>query len=321
MGAEADVLFKIREYMEIYYLSIPFLVLPIVGNSAVAAVGNAILDPLLIFGYWGFPELGIRGAAWATLLAWMFATFVAIGVLYKREKLLRFNIPKFSDVLQSWKEVLSIGIPASAAYSLGPIAVALLVTLVASFGKEAVAAYGVVSRIRSVAVIIVLALSSALPVFVGQNWGAKEFGRVKESIRLSQHFVVYSQIVIAIGLYLCAEPIARVFSEEQQVIDLIKLLLYILPISFIGIGWSILASSAFNAINMPLKSMILNTIRFMGLYFPLAWVGSKLYGLNGLFIGMAVANVIGGIIGFFWIRNNCFHKEKDVEADTALSAS
>jgi len=278
----------------------------------VAAIGNAILDPLLIFGLWGFPELGIRGAAWATLYAWMFAAIVAMWILYKRERLLAFYIPKMSDMFANWKEVLSIGIPAAAAYSLGPVVVAAIVAIVADFGKEAVAGYGVVVRIRSVALIVVLALSSALPVFVGQNWGAEKFDRVEESIRYSQKFVVSAQIVVALLLALFAAPIARVFSQEPAVIDVIKFMLYVLPVTYIGIGWGILTSSAFNAINMPMKAMAVNAIRFAVLMLPLAWFGSRFFAFDGLVFGMAIANILAGIIAFIWIRKVTFSNDKAV---------
>jgi len=321
LGASEELLPLIREYMEIYYLSIPFLVIPIVGNSAiratgdtftpgmimvVAAIGNAIFDPLLIFGLWGFPELGIRGAAWATLIAWMFASVVALWVLYKRERLLAFYLPKMNDMFANWKEVLSIGIPAAAAYSLGPVIVAAIVAIVADFGEEAVAGYGVVVRIRSVALIIVLALSSALPVFVGQNWGAKKYNRVEEGIRFSQKLVVLSQVVVALGLAFFATPIALIFSQEPAVVDIIKFMLYVLPVTYIGIGWGILTSSAFNAINMPMKAMAVNAVRFAVLMLPLAWLGSRFFAFDGLVFGMAVANIVAGVIAFIWIRKVTF---------------
>lgn len=329
LGATDDLLPLIREYMEVYYFSIPFLVIPIVGNSAiratgdtftpgmimvVAAIGNAIFDPLLIFGLWGFPELGIRGAAWATLIAWMFAAVVALWILYKREGLLAFYLPKMSDMFANWKEVLSIGIPAAAAYSLGPVVVAAIVAIVAEFGKEAVAGYGVVVRIRSVALIVALALSSALPVFVGQNWGAEKFGRVEEGIRFSQKFVVISQLFVAILLAVFAVPIAEVFSQEPLVIDIIKFMLYVLPVTYIGIGWGILTSSAFNAINMPMKGMTVNAIRFVVLMLPLAWFGSRYFAFDGLVFGMALANMLAGIIAFIWIRKVTFSNHVAVEA-------
>jgi len=190
LGAESDVLPLIHEYMFIYYFAVPFLVVPIVGNSAiratgdtktpsiimvVAAIGNAILDPLL--------------------------------------HLLTFVKPKIADVLHSWRDVLYVGIPAAATYSLAPIASGVLLAIVAKHGTEAVAAYGVGVRVEPIAIIIALGLSAALPVFVGQNWGAKKIGRVRDAIRKSQQFLLVSHLFIAALLFLTAGYIAHIFSD------------------------------------------------------------------------------------------------------------
>jgi len=243
LGAEEDVLPLIHEYMYIYYFAVPFLVVPIVGNSAiratgdtktpsiimvVAAIGNAILDPLLIFGLWGFPELGIEGAAYATLFGWMFSTIAALWVLGKREHLLAFVKPKLSEVLHSWRDVLYIGVPAAATYSLAPIASGVLITIVASYGTEAVAAYGVGVRVEPIAIIIALGLSAALPVFVGQNIGAKKYARMQLSINLSQNFILVSHLIIAAILFVAGGFIAGMFSHEAEVIALIGMYLGVL---------------------------------------------------------------------------------------------
>ena len=321
LGAEIDVMPPIREYMVIYYFAVPFLVIPIVGNSAIratgdtktpsiimvtAAVGNAILDPLLIFGLWGFPELGIEGAAYATLFGWMFATIAALWVLGKREHLLTFIKPKIADVLHSWRDVLYVGIPAAATYSLAPIASGVLIAIVATYGTEAVAAYGVGIRVEPIAIIIALGMSAALPVFVGQNWGAKKYSRVQESIRLSQNFLLFAHMSIAAVLFFGGVYIAKAFSDEPDVIKLIVTYLAVVPWGYAGLGVSIIGSSVFNAINKPFNAMMLNIIRLFVCFVPFAWLGSYLYDLHGLFYGMMIGNVLAGIIAWIWLRKVCF---------------
>ncbi len=333
LGAEADVLPIIHEYMYIYYFAVPFLVIPIVGNSAiratgdtktpsiimvVAAVGNAILDPLLIFGLWGFPELGIEGAAYATLFGWMFSTVAALWVLGKREHLLSFVKPKLADVLQSWRDVLYIGVPAAATYSLAPIASGVLLAIVATYGTEAVAAYGVGVRVEPIAIIIALGLSAALPVFVGQNWGAKKYLRVKESISKSKNFIVVSHLLIAAFLFLSGKFIAQAFSDEADVVALIVIYLCIVPWGFAGLGVSIIGSSVFNAVNKPFNAMLLNVLRLFVCFVPFAWLGSHFYGLKGLFCGMMLGNVVAGLIAWFWLRKDFLQLEpKASPIDTA----
>ena len=302
---------------------------PIVGNSAIratgdtktpakimvlAAFGNAVLDPLLIFGYWGFPEMGVRGAALASLLGWLFATIWALWILRKREHLLVFEKPTLSEVLQSWRSVLYIGIPAAATYSLSPVATALLIVLVAEHGTAAVAAYGVGVRIRPVAAIVALGLSSSLPVFVGQNIGAKLYSRVSESIKVSNKLIIGIQIIVALALMILAKPIAFAFSQEPEVRELITAYLRIVPLGFIGLGLAIIASSAFNAANKPMYAMVVNVVRLFVCLLPAAWIGSYYYGLIGLFWGSLIGYMLAGVFAAVWLRRDFSQLEQQASS-------
>lgn len=324
LGAEPDVLVVIRDYIVIFYLGAPFLVVPIVGNSAIratgdtktpakimvlAAFGNAILDPLLIFGLFGFPEMGVRGAALASLLGWLFATVWALWILRKREHLLIFDKPGWQEIWNSWRKVLYIGIPAAATYSLAPIATGLLIILVADYGTQAVAAYGVGVRIRPIAAIIALGLSASLPVFVGQNFGAKMFDRIAESIRVSIKLIIAVQLIVTVLLMLLSKPIALAFSQEPEVIELIVAYLMIVPLGYTGLGLAIIASSAFNAVNKPFNAMTVNVFRLFVFLLPLAWLGSYFYGLVGLFWGSLLGYLGAGLFAALWMRKEFLQTE------------
>ncbi|NNC98425.1 MAG: MATE family efflux transporter [Gammaproteobacteria bacterium] len=324
LGAVPEVLSVIKEYMVIYYLAVPFLVVPIVGNSAIratgdtvtpakimvlAAFGNAVLDPLLIFGLFGFPELGIRGAAYATLFGWMFSTVWAMWILRRREHLLTFEKPKWAEVLHSWRDVLYIGVPAAATYCLAPVASGILIVIVANYGTEAVAAFGVSERIRPIAAIVALGLSSSLPVFIGQNFGAERHDRVAESIRVSIKLIVITQLIVTVLLFSLSKPIALAFSKEPEVISLIISMLMIIPISYLGLGIAIICSSAFNAVNKPYYAMVMNVARLFLCLLPMAWLGSVFYGLNGLFWGITIGYLAAGLIAVVWMRKEFLQLE------------
>ena len=135
MGASDESFPLIEEFMIPWLMGVVFVVIPIVGNSAIRATGdtktpsiimviaavvNAVLDPILIFGYGPFPEMGIRGAAIATVISYISIMIAGLWVLGKRERMLTANWPGIGEILLSWKALLYIGIPAMLTQLLFP---------------------------------------------------------------------------------------------------------------------------------------------------------------------------------------------------------
>ena len=163
-----------------------------------ATVGglNALLDPLFIFGAGPVPAMGIKGAALATLLAWMVG---AVWILYLLAVKRNLILPRLLSLLELKAisgDILKIGLPAAGANMLTPIAGGVMTAVVASYGAEAVAAWGVGSRMESIASIVVLALSMTLPPFISQNVGANRFDRVHSAYMVSLKFVLFWQLFV-----------------------------------------------------------------------------------------------------------------------------
>ncbi len=317
LGASADLQVIIEDYMTIWYLGVPLLALPMVGNSAIRATGdsrtpsrvmmvvalvNAILDPFLIFGIGPFPEMGVRGAALATVIAYFFAMFAGLWVLGKREKMLEFSLPRPALVWESWKPILFIATPAALTNMLNPLSNAALTRMVSSYGPDSVAAFGVGTRLESLAILGIMALSSVLTPFVGQNMGARQPKRIEESLGFSARFSLIwgagAFLILAAGAF----PIASLFSNAESVQSLTRLYLWTVPISYGFFGMSLLASSACNGLHLPMQSSMINLVRLFLLILPLAWLGSELMGLLGIFLGMAVGNAVSGGGAMLWIR-------------------
>ena len=273
-----------------------------------AGLINAVLDPILIFGLGPIPALGIQGAAIASVIAWSFAVVIILYILAIKNGLLSLYAGQ-QTIIGAIRKILKIGLPAAGANMLTPIAMAVMTALVAKHGPEAVAAFGVGSRIESIASLVVLALSMTLPPFVSQNFGAGKLGRVKEALK----FVMIWQFGIYLLLLLTSGFIAHVFGKEQAVIDVIKLFIYILPLSYGLQGVIILSNSSFNALHKPMNALILSIIRLFVFYVPIAYVGSEIAGLTGLFIGAAVGNLFTAFVAYKW-----FIKEVNALSTTAM---
>ncbi len=319
LGAGSEVLPLIRDYMEIYYFGLIFLLLPLPTNSAIRASGNAIfpglmmisatainfvLDPLLIFGWGGFPSLGIQGAALATVISKFLALVAALIFLYRKQMIL-FNLPKFKEIFQSWRNILYIAIPATASHAIKPISIGLIIGMVSFYGREAVAGFGIASRLEALALMVFLALSMSISPVVGQNWGAGKFARVNQAFLLSIRFCLIWGGLTAIVLGLASPWLASHFDNNPEVISVTVAYLAIVPISYAASGIIHISNSTFNAIGRPLPPVVLMLAQTLILYVPLAVVGSRLFGVNGVFAAVCFSNVAVGLVAFAWNRRAC----------------
>jgi len=169
---------------------------------------------------------------------------------------------------------------------------------------ETVAAFGVMTRIESLALFIPMVLSTSLPIFVGQNFGAGCISRSLDAIKKSLLLTLVVQLLIYLLLSIIARPIALLFSQSEEVIGMITFLLYLLPLGYAGKGIAILVGSSLNAIHRPKSALLLTVVMMFILYVPCAYIGAYLHGLTGLFIGLMLANLLMGVVAYIWMLNN-----------------
>lgn len=311
LGAEPATLPLVREYMVPWYLGVGMLVVPMVGNGAIRATGdtlspavamvsaglvNAILDPIFIFGFGPFPALRLQGAALSTVLSYSVAMTVGLYLLGVRERMLTFVPPKAEDVLRSWGAILRIGLPAAGTNLITPLSAGVITRLVAAQGEHAVAALGVGGRLEGLSMIGVFAMTAAITPFVGQNMGARKGRRIEQTFWFCLKTAVVWGGGAAALLSILATPLARTFNDDPEVVAATVSYLRWVPPSYAMLGFSLLVASMFNALQVPLKATLLAAIRLVVLALPLAWVGARLYGLTGLFFGIAMANAISAAV-------------------------
>ena len=311
LGASPNLLPMIDEYMSIWYFGSVFLVVPMMGNSAIRATGdtrtpalimvgvaivNCVLDPIFIFGVGDWEGWGIGGAAGASVAARVCALVGSTWILWKREELIEFTIPPMKAVLNSWRQVMRVGLPAGATRSVVPLTNAFITSLVAEFGTEAVAGYGAATRVEAFALIISNGLTSSLGPLVGQNWGAGKKSRVYRAIVYTCGAVAVVSIAGWGVMYAFAEPLAKIFTEAPKAVETFALFVAIVPLGHALQGAFRSMSNTWNAIDRPYPAAGLSLLRTVGLIAPLAYFGSYIMGLPGLFWGIMIANSVAGIV-------------------------
>ncbi len=313
LGASEEVIPLIHDYMQIWYLTILFVVVPFVGNSAIRATGdavtpslimvfavviNAILDPLLIFGYGIFPALGLKGAAIATSVSRAFTLILSFFILYKREKLITFHFPGWKVIRACWSSILYIGIPSGLSRMITPIAQSVITAFIAQYGQTAVAGYGIGTRVEFLSMSILFALSGSIGPFTGQNYGAGNISRIKTSIMQSSLFSIIWGGIVAVVCWIFADQIASVFNSNDEVIRSARLFLYYVPIGFGFQGVVQIINSNLNTLNKPLPASVLLAIQSIVIYIPFAYLLSYFMDLPGIYLATTLTYLIGGLLSY-----------------------
>lgn len=317
LGADADTLPLVRAYMEYWYPGMLFLIIPMIGNSAIRGTGdtripsyiminaaaiNIALDPVFIFGLGPVPALGIKGAAIASIFARATSFAATMWLLPRKYGMLDLSTLHRSTLIDSWKRLLHIGVPASMTQLLVPLGLAVFTRLASEFGRETVAAIGAAVRIESFAMIPFIALGTSIMPFAGQNWGAGKHDRVVRGISLSNMFAMGWGAACFIVLLILAGPLAALFSKDPRVVDALILYLRIVSVGYGFSGVTYVAAAAFNATRQPMKSTLLMGIKVFGLFVPFAWIGGTMFQFEGLVYSVLAANIIGGLLAWLWLR-------------------
>ncbi len=317
LGADETILPLIHRYMRIYYWGGIFLVAPMIANSVLrasgdakrpamimttAAVLNVIIDPILIFGLFGFPRMEIEGAALGGVLSNAIMLCASGYFVMHREHLVDFRrfAPEF--LIDSWRRILHVGLPSLTSSLVAPITTAFITSQIASYGQESVAGFGMASRLEGMSLLAMMALSAAMTPFTGQNYGAGRLDRVREGVSFAYRFSLIYGISVAVFMQLFGGMIATLFGLEGEARHTALLHMHIVPLSYIALGCAMTVNGALNALGKPMAAMWVSMSRTIAVYAPLAWVLSHFFGIIGIFIAAASANFIAGGIGALWFR-------------------
>jgi len=317
MGADDTLLPLIVDYMSVWYLGFVFFLVPMVGFGAIRATGdsklqrnimvgvallNLILDPLLIFGLAGLPRLEMEGAALASVISRAMSLFAGYWALHQKKRLLTFTLPTVAEFWQSNRGVLHVGLPAAGTNMIIPLAAAIIVAMVATFGSDAVAGYGAATRIEQITLVVFYAMSSMIGPFVGQNLGAGKFDRIELAMSLCWKFCLWCGGGLAVVLILIGPALVGFFGAGEAVNQVGRAYLWIVPLSFGLNGAVMVINAAFNGLGKPMPAVAISLTRMFVLTVPLAYCGSLVWGVEGIFAGVAIANSISGILAWVWFK-------------------
>ena len=326
LGARGAILDLVVSYISIWALGFPLFGLSMVGSGLMRSIGDPVypglviavgsaaqvlIGPFLIFGWLGFPALGVEGAAWAFVVARSVSFLMTAYWFAFKRRMIRASLSAF---FASARTILHVGIPAMATNLMEPLSAAIITRLLATFGTAVVAGFGVAARIDAVVFMVVIGISSSTTPLVGQNWGARLFDRVDRALALCYRYCLLWGVIAATIMWVGGELFVSLINDEPEVVATATAYLYILPISLGFAGMLNVANGAFQALSRPTPPLLLSLLRLFVFYVPLALAASQYFGYTGVFAAAALTNVVLGLWARAWNRRTIVRERERLGA-------
>lgn len=316
-GAKGDVLQLATSYVSIWLIGYPLLSSIMFLGNIMRAVGEvwlpgvviffsallqAGLAPFLIFGWAGLPRMELDGAGWSFVISRALVVLWPLYLVIFRVPMLTLNGFSLAKMLNAWKEILRISVPATVTNLISPISLAVVITILAKHGPIVIASFSVASRIEALSIMVLMALASSVIPVAGQNWGAKEFHRAQQSITLAYRFSLIYGVCIAIPLMLFGQQITSWISNNHEVQSVTYMNLLWTAGTFGLLGTVQVSAAVFLALGRAKPVLIMGAIRLLLIYIPLIWAGNYYFGYAGAFAAIATTNVLMGAMAYLWSR-------------------
>ncbi|CZF79426.1 Multidrug export protein MepA [Grimontia celer] len=311
IGAEGEAAEKASDFLWILLPGAPLMAMGMAGGAALRGVGdakrsmsatlaagaaNAVLDPIFIFAL----SMGVEGAATASLISRFVMFGVAFQAVHRKHDLV--TMPTLEDLKTHFKAITNIAGPAIITNTATPIGNAIVTAQIAKFGADYVAGYAVMGRLLPVSFALIFSLSGAVGPILGQNYGALRFDRVRLTLSDSVKFVTAYCVGVAIILYFSQGLIIDAFSLNGDAASMVALFCTYIAITFIFNGTLFVSNAAFNNLNRPTWSTMLNVGKATLGTIPFVYIGGQHAGAEGVLIGQAVGSVLFGIAGYFLVQ-------------------
>ena len=318
MGADAEVLPLAAEYLRLSFLGLPFVFGYFVFQALLRGVGdvqtplyivggtvllNFLLDPLFILGWGPVPQLGVAGAAAATIGTQGLAAAIGAWLLFTGRRPIRVRVRDLRPDLQLARRIARLGFPASVEQGMRALGLTVLVTLVAGFGSEAVAVYGVGTRIFSFVLIPALGLGLATSTVVGQNVGAGQRQRARETTTVGAKIAFWTLSAAGALAFAFARPLVAAFVPgEPAVIEQGAHFLRVMAPTWGFIGAQVVIGGGFSGAGRTYVSMMLAIASLWVLRFPIAWFLSSRtdLGVDGVWWSFPASYVGGAVLAVGW---------------------
>ena len=272
------------------------------ATQLLGAVINIILDPIMIFGLFGFPRLEVTGAAIATVTGQIIAAVAGVVVNIRLNKELHISLTKYRISGDVIRNIYSVGFPSIIMASVGSVMTFGMNKILMSFTSTATAVFGVYFKLQSFVFMPVFGLTNGMVPIVAYNYGARKPKRITKAIKLS---IIYGVCIMVAGFtvfQLFPGELLGIFSASEDMLVIGIPALKIVSISFLIAGFGVVASSVFQALGHGFLSLAVSVLRQLVVLLPTAYILAKTGGLHACWWAFPIAEMFSGVICFLFIR-------------------
>ena len=269
--------------------------------QASGAIFNIIFDPILIFGYFGLPAMGIQGAAIATVAGQIFAMFIGLRFL-KKNRHVNVRILRIKIHRDSAKDILEVGVPSIIMQGIGTLMTSLMNAILIAYDVLATTVFGVYFKLQSFVFMPVFGMNSGLMPILGFNYGAKNKERMMKALKLGLIFAFSFMTLCAVVFRFFPDALLGLFNASDAMKAIGEVALRNICITFPLAAISIMLGALFQAMGDGYISMINSIVRQLFILIPCAWLFGKLFGLNAIWYSWMAAEVVALSVSLLFFR-------------------
>ncbi|CDZ75489.1 Hypothetical protein ING2D1G_1351 [Peptoniphilus sp. ING2-D1G] len=270
---------------------------------------NIALDPILIFGHFGVPAMGIKGAAIATVIAQISAAILSLFINYKYND--SIEIKKLKPDFKIIKEIYRVGFPSFILIAITSVTIYFMNIILSKFSSTAVAALGAYFKLRSFIFLPVFGLNNAVVPIIAYNYGARKKERAVEAVELSIKVATVIMIVGFIAIQIFAENMLMIFNASEKMIEIGVPALKTISFAYFFAGHNIVTSASFQALGNGVLSLNSSVIRQVVALLPVAYLLSLTGNLNLVWLCYPISEVVDLIYCRYYLVNFTYKKIKD----------
>ncbi len=271
-------------------------------TQGLGAIINIILDPILIFGLFGFPRMEVAGAALATVTGQVIAVFLSLYYNIKKNPEININMKGFRPNKRVISYIYQVGIPSIIMQSIGSVMVFGMNKILLLFSSTAAAVFGVYFKLQSFIFMPIFGLNNGMIPIIAYNYGSKQKKRILSTIKLSVGIAVF---IMCIGFFLFQAFPAQLlsfFDASEHMLEIGVPALRIISLSFIFAGYCIIIGSVFQALGNGMYSLVVSAARQLLVILPVAYLFAMIFGLHMVWWAIPIAEIVSVLLSMFLFR-------------------